>query len=150
MALQSTCLGVKLLHFLYNMQRTKANDLYYKRIRKFWMTSWNPFILKSSAPWVVGMGFGCGGGDWRTWRATPTCLLSLSGISLMAIRTWLLRSLPAYTIPYVPFPSTTLSPFTSWSYSYWRRKSNKIRKYTTCGREAPGETKHCPTIFLPL
>lgn len=26
-------------------------------------------------------------------------LLSLSGISLMAIRTWLLRSLPAYTTP---------------------------------------------------
>lgn len=73
---------------------------------------------------------GYGGGSCR--RPAPTCLLSLSGISLMAIRTWLLRSLPAYTTPYVPFPSTTRSPFSSWSYSYYRRKSNEIKKPTHC------------------
>lgn len=38
-------------------------------------------------------------------------VLSFSGISLMAMRTWLLRSLPAYTTPYVPLPRIALSPF---------------------------------------
>lgn len=35
----------------------------------------------------------------KTKESWLTYLLSLSGISLMAIRTWLLRSLPAYTTP---------------------------------------------------
>lgn len=42
-------------------------------------------------------------------------LLSRSGISLIARRTWLLRSLPAYTTPKVPLPRTTRSPCSSYS-----------------------------------
>lgn len=41
--------------------------------------------------------------------------LSRSGISLMAKRTWVLRSRPAYTTPKVPLPRTTLSPCSSYS-----------------------------------
>lgn len=50
---------------------------------------------------------------WFKWGKNTifSYVLSFSGISLMAMRTWLLRSLPAYTTPYVPLPRTTLPPF---------------------------------------
>ena len=107
--------------FLIHLQHAE-----HKSRSPLWEKSYNFLMTESFHPYSLLCTISGAHGTWgmgvAAAKARLTCLLSLSGISLMAIRTWLLRSLPAYTTPYVPFPSTTLSPFSSWSYSYYRKK----------------------------
>ncbi len=62
--------------------------------------------------------------QFRERALSSTYSAYFSGTSLTAMRTCVSLSLAAYTAPYVPFPSSTLFPFSSNSYSYcnvWNR-----------------------------